>query len=82
MSSSNKKKHRIDFKEAQSLWEEVTLEIPVATSDEPRWIVIGLIGETHWTAVITKRKESVRIISVRRSRKEERRLYETQNEKD
>lgn len=34
-------------------------------------MVIGMINNKHWTAIITYRGDSVRIISVRRSRKEE-----------
>jgi uncharacterized protein len=52
------------------------LEIPVSTEDEPRFLVIGQIEGKHWSAVITYRLENVRIISVRRSRIEEVKLYE------
>ena len=77
-SAQNKKKHGIDFVEAQSLWSDVDLlEIPAKTEDELRSLVIGKIGERHWSAVITYRRERIRIISVRRSRKEEEELYES-----
>lgn len=77
-SKANKAKHGIDFVEAQALWEDTDLlEIPARTDDEPRCLVIGRIGEKHWSAVITYRSERVRIISVRRARKEERELYES-----
>ena len=77
-SKINKAKHGIDFVEAQALWEDVdALEIPVQTQDEPRSVVIGRIGERLWSAVITRRGERIRIISVRRSRNEERDLYES-----
>lgn len=77
-SKANKAKHGIDFAEAQALWEDVdVLEIPARTEDEPRTIVIGRIGEKHWSAIITHRGERIRIISVRRSRTEERDLYES-----
>ena len=46
------------------------------TVDEPRYLVIGRIAAKHWSAVITYRSESIRIISVRRSRPEEVALYE------
>ena len=78
-SESNKKKHGIDFIEAQAIWGLISLEVPVTTSDEPRWLVIGSIDGKYWTAVVTKRGQNnniVRIISVRRSRKEEVTLYE------
>lgn len=53
------------------------LEIPARTEDEARFLVIGKIGEKCWSAVITYRGEIVRIISVRRSRILEVRLYES-----
>jgi uncharacterized protein len=77
-SAFNKEKHGIDFHEAQDLWNDPDLiEIPVKTSDEPRFFVIGNILEKHWSAVITYRAEKLRIISVRRSRKEEVEIYES-----
>ncbi len=76
-SQSNKEKHGIDFVEAQLLWlDSLLLEIPARTSDEPRFLVIGKIGSRHWSGVITYREGKVRIISVRRSRKEEVEIYE------
>jgi uncharacterized protein len=74
---SNKNKHGIDFLEAQTLWDDPDLmEIPVWTDDEPRFLVIGKINGKHWSGVITYREDKVRIISVRRSRKEEIDIYE------
>lgn len=76
-SASNRRKHGIDFVEAQSLWADPDLmEIPARTEDEERLVVIGLIGDKHWSAVVTYRGERIRIISVRPSRKEEVQLYE------
>jgi uncharacterized DUF497 family protein len=73
-----KKKHGIDFHEAQALWDDPDLiEIPVKTSDEPRFLVIGKISGKHWSGIITYRDEKIRIISVRRSRKEEVVIYES-----
>jgi uncharacterized DUF497 family protein len=41
----NKKKHGIDFHEAQGLWDDPdVIEVPVKTSDEPRFLVIGKIS--------------------------------------
>ena len=75
---SNKAKHGMDFVEAQALWEDVdVLEIPARTEDEPRSMVIGMVEEKLWSAIITRRGERIRIISVRRSRSEERELYES-----
>jgi uncharacterized DUF497 family protein len=77
-SRSNKKKHGIDFTEAQSLWDDIDLlVIPARTVDEPRFVVIGMIDDTHWSGVMTYREDRIRIISVRRSRREEIELYES-----
>ncbi|MCC7202255.1 MAG: BrnT family toxin [Nitrospirae bacterium] len=76
-SNINKIKHGIDFTEAQAIWDDPDfIEIPVKVSDEPRFMVIGKISDKHWSGVITYRTEKIRIISVRRSRKEEADLYE------
>ena len=40
-------------------------------------MVIGKISNKHWSAIITYRGEAIRIISVRRSRREEVELYES-----
>ena len=76
-SKANKKKHGIDFVEAQALWEDPDrVEIPGKIVDEPRFVVIGRISDKYWSSIITYRGEKIRLISVRRSRKEEIRLYE------
>ena len=77
-SEGNQQKHGIDFINAQALWDDPNLlEIPARTTDEARLLVIGKIGETHWSVIITPRGEKTRIISVRRSRPEEVALYES-----
>ncbi len=77
-SRANKSKHGIDFIEAQALWlDEMLVEIPARTEDEPRFLVVGMISEKHWSAVITYRGEKVRLISVRRARDEEVAIYES-----
>lgn len=77
-SQANLLKHGISFDDAQALWNDPRLlEIPAKTEDEPRYLVIGLIYEKYWSAVITYRSANIRIISVRRSRTEEVALYES-----
>ncbi len=74
---SNKEKHGIDFIEAQALWADPdVVEIPARTTDEPRFLVIGMINKKHWSSIITYRGEKIRLISVRRARDEEVELYE------
>ena len=77
-SRSNLEKHGIDFHAAQDLWNDSDLvEIPAKTIDEPRSLVIGKLDGKHWSGVITYRGSTIRIISVRRSRKSEVELYES-----
>ena len=76
-SARNKRKHGIDFDEAKALWDDPEfVEIPAKATDEPRALVVGRIGDKHWSAVITRRSVNIRLISVRRSRKEEVEIYE------
>lgn len=76
-SKSNKEKHGIDFEEAKALWDDpYLLEIEARTTGEPRFLLIGKITDKHWSAVVTYRGGKTRIISIRRSRKEEVELYE------
>jgi len=77
-SISNLKKHGIDFDAAQELWLDPDIvEVQAKSENEPRFLVIARIARIHWSAVITKRGSTIRIISVRRSRKTEVELYES-----
>ena len=77
-STLNLKKHGIDFVAAQELWLDPDLiEVQAKSEDEPRYLVIARITNKHWSAVITHRGSTIRIISVRRSRKTEVELYES-----
>ena len=79
-SADNKRKHGIDFDEAQALWSDSDLlEIPARVVDESRWVLIGKIDQKHWPAVVTRRGNNVRLISLRRSREEEVAIYESKN---
>jgi uncharacterized DUF497 family protein len=76
-SESNRDKHGIDFVEAQLLWQDADrIQIPARTQGEPRFMWIGRIGATHWSAIFTFRGEKVSIISARRSREKEVEQYE------
>ena len=76
-SESNRQKHGINFSTAQLLWADPDrIQIPAKDVDEPRFMLIGLIKQKHWSAIITYRDGNIRIISVRRSRDEEIEIYE------
>lgn len=55
-----------------TLWEDPNLlEVQARSEGEPRFLLIGKIGDRHWSAVVTYREGHIRLISVRRSRKKE-----------
>lgn len=77
-SNTNKQKHGIDFGEAQLLWlDSNRIEIEANSTNEIRIMLIGKIKDKHWSAIITYREDNIRIISVRRSRKQEINFYES-----
>jgi len=77
-SATNKLKHGIDFEEARGLWSDLwLLEAPARTDDEPRFLVIGKLLDRHWSAICVRRGSNIRIISVRRARKQEIERYES-----
>ena len=77
-SRSNLEKHGIDFEQAQILWEDPNLlTLTAKSNDEPRSLIIARINEQHWSAIVTDRNGKIRIISVRRSRAAEVKLYES-----
>jgi len=76
-------KHKIDFESAKSLWEDPDrIDIRAPYPIENRYILIGKIGKQSWSAVYTMRGEAVRIISVRRSKKQEMKLYEQEKTRE
>lgn len=76
-SAANKAKHGIDFVAAQALWLDVNrIELPARPMNEPRFLIIGQIAQTTWAATVTYRhEETIRIISVRRARENEKAQY-------
>ncbi|HTZ66534.1 MAG TPA: BrnT family toxin [Roseiarcus sp.] len=73
----NKAKHGVDFDEAQEFWSDPNrIFAPTSAGPEPRFLAIGKIGDKVWKAVFTWRVDRVRIISVRRARKDEVERYE------
>ena len=78
-SELNQVKHGIAFLDAVELWQDPDLlRIPskVADLDEDRCLYIGRIKMKIWVAITTERNDAIRIISVRRARKNEEKLYE------
>ena len=61
------------------MWEGSVLELDSSQPGERRKLAIGKIGGKFWTVIFTMRGGVVRIISARRSRDNEKKLY---HEKD
>jgi uncharacterized DUF497 family protein len=77
-SESNTQKHGIDFIKIQELWNDPDrVEIPARMEDEPRFLNIGKIENDIWSVIITYREDQIRIISARRSRSMEIKIYES-----
>ena len=74
-SALNLAKHGIDFQEIQEIWEGKVIAAPSRSTSESRFLAIGVLGAKYWTVIITLRNEKVRIISARRSRKNEIKYY-------
>ncbi len=76
-SESNKQKHGISLREARKLWSDGNLIIGPATStSEERWAAVGKIEEKYWFVVFTFHAGVVRLITCRRAREEEVKVYE------
>ena len=75
-SAANKQKHGIDFIEAQSLWFDYRrVEISAHTAGEQRKILIAQLNDDIWSAIFTLRNDAIRLISVRKSRDNEKKIY-------
>ena len=74
-SALNKKKHSITFEETKAIWVGDNVIIPAITKGEQRYMIIGKIGPNLYSCIFTTRRGKIRIISCRRSREKERRIY-------
>ncbi|MCL4428265.1 MAG: BrnT family toxin [Deltaproteobacteria bacterium] len=73
----NKSKHGIDFCTAKDIFlDENRVEIIAPYPIENRFINIGKLNGKLWTVIFTIRGDAIRIISARRSRKKEVKLYD------
>jgi uncharacterized DUF497 family protein len=75
-SEINKAKHGIDFVEAQALWRSKIVLLYAKDALEKRYMAVGVIAGEHWSAIITYRGATIRIISVRKSTPLEIEMYE------
>ena len=70
-SAANLAKHGIDFEQIQQLWDGKVVAAPARDCSERRWLAVGQLDSKFWTVIVTLRNNKVRIISARRSRKNE-----------
>lgn len=75
-SLSNAAKHGMDFNTVQRMWDGVVIAAPARSVSEDRLMAIGLIDGKFWTVIATLRGRVLRIISARRSRQNEIKLYQ------
>jgi uncharacterized DUF497 family protein len=78
---SNIKKHDIDFNDAKEVFDDPkSIETEDTRKDygESRFIIIGKVKNVILTVVYTIRVNAIRLISARRSRKDERNSYNSQ----
>jgi uncharacterized protein len=73
--ASNRRKHGIDFDEAIAIFYGTSLLRRSDRNAEERWLAIGESEGRVVTVVFTWRGDTLRIISARRARKNERRTY-------
>ncbi|OGQ04704.1 MAG: hypothetical protein A3F82_08410 [Deltaproteobacteria bacterium RIFCSPLOWO2_12_FULL_44_12] len=74
----NKIKHDVSFEEAIAVWENIHMEVRnLAHSEdtEKRSATMGWIGKKLYVVIWTKRKNKIRIISVRRAREREEAIF-------
>lgn len=73
--ASNRAKHGIDFDEAVEVFYGTSLLRRSDGNTEERWLAIGETEGRVVTVVFTWRGDTLRIISARRARRNERRAY-------
>lgn len=80
---ANIKNHDIDFCDAWKIFDGPILKKIDNRRDygEERWIALGRIDDLTVAIVYTHRAEKIRVISIRRANRNERKVYETQIKK-
>ena len=75
-SESNKRKHGISFESARKLWKDPhRVEVPTIWVEETRILLIAKLEKEIWAAIYTLRNKKIRIISVRKARNNEKKVY-------
>ena len=75
-SESNKRKHGISFESARKLWKDPhRVEVSAIWVEENRILLIAKLEKEIWAAIYTLRNKKIRIISVRKARNNEKKVY-------
>jgi uncharacterized protein len=77
-SKKNKKKNGISFEAAMDVWQSPRLDsasIASSLDGENRSAALGIINGTIYCVIWTSRNRNIRIISARRARNEEKKVY-------
>jgi uncharacterized DUF497 family protein len=74
--TGNEAKHGLGLASATSIWNGPFVTLPSKNPIELRHLAIGIIEGRHWTVVFTHRGDAIRLISARRSRENEKAIYE------
>jgi hypothetical protein len=74
-SAINEAKHGLTLASASTLWAGPVAVLPSKHPGELRHLAIGLIEGRHWTVVFVPRGDKFRLISARRSRENEKALF-------
>ena len=69
-------KHGLDFLDAVEIFETEYLRLPGRSDIEIREIAVGYMNESCIAVVFTMRDETIRIITVRKARRDEREAYD------
>ena len=74
-STSNLEKHGLSLEQATLLWSVPSVEIAARNLDEDRLMIIGKLGDKFYSCIFTVRSGAIRLISARKSRKNEEEIY-------
>ena len=70
-------KHGLDFLDADILFGNPHLVGPARTvAGEERWLAVGMIADVYVTAIFTWRGDTIRLISMRKARDNERQRHQ------
>ncbi len=77
----NLERHGVSFDEASTAFQDplsLTIDDPLHTEDEERFILLGLSHKNRMLVVVhTERGDNIRMISARKMTKQERKYYES-----